>query len=71
MLIGLGIQEVGEVCQQLANGYYVPGTVLDALCTSSHVTFTTILGGSSCSSLSTNEKNEAQSAQMIHFKSLS
>lgn len=33
------------------------------LCTSSQVTFTIILEGRSCSSFSTNEKNEIQSAQ--------
>lgn len=38
--------EVGKKSQELTNDYYVTGTVLDALSTS-HVIFTTILGGGS------------------------
>lgn len=40
--------EVGKGSQQLTNGYHVPGSLLDALGTSSHVIFTTILGGGRC-----------------------
>lgn len=65
------IEDLGEGSQELTNDYCVPGTVLDTVCTSSHVIFTTILGCGGCSSLSTEEKNEVRSVQIIYFKSLS
>lgn len=75
MLIGLKKKkkktEVGRGSQQLTNGYYVPGTLLDALGTSSHVIFTIILGGGSCFLLSKDENHGVQRAQMMYFRSLS